>query len=92
MSLTAAKDRADVHSCIRGLGMKERERGQGMENHVNEFRQIAGNARKIRSEPEQRTKGMMIILVSLYKMARVVVGLQSEGPLLLRLKIDGIRT
>lgn len=90
MSLTAAKDRADVHSCIRGLGMKER--GQGMENHVNGFRQIAGNARKIRSESEQRTKGMMIILVSLYKMVRVVVGLLSEGPLLLQLKIDGVRT
>lgn len=42
-----------------------KERGQGMENHVNGFRQIAGNARKMRSEPEQQTKGMMIILVSL---------------------------
>lgn len=63
MSLTAAKDCADVHSCI--LGLHEREGGQGMENHVNGFRQIAENARKMRSEPEQRTKGMMITLVSL---------------------------
>lgn len=36
-----------------------------MENRVNGFRQIAGNARKMRSEPEQQTKEMMIILVSL---------------------------
>lgn len=42
-----------------------KERGQGMGNHVNGFGQIAGNARKMRSEPEQQTKGMMIILVSL---------------------------
>lgn len=62
MSLTAAKDCADVHSCIRGC-MKGR--GQEMENHINGFRQIAGNARKMRSEPKQQTKGMMIILVSL---------------------------
>lgn len=64
MSLTAAKDCADVHSCMRSC-TREREWDQGMENHVNGFRQIAGNARKMRSEPEQQTKGMMIILVSL---------------------------
>lgn len=48
MSLTVAKDCADVKSCACKVA-----RGQETENHVNGSRQIAGYARKMRSEPER---------------------------------------